>query len=70
MGRLRGPFGHLWLLSQRLEELSVSDIQRRRDAWAPPETVSKMLASLPVVRHLSKRRRAKGAAAGPQGGFI
>jgi len=40
MGRLRDPFGHLWLLSQQLEELSVSEIQRRRDAWAPPETLS------------------------------
>lgn len=31
MARLRDPFGHLWLLRQRLEELSVPEIQRRRD---------------------------------------
>jgi predicted kinase/uncharacterized glyoxalase superfamily protein PhnB len=31
MARVRDPFGHLWLLRQRLEELSVDEIQRRRD---------------------------------------
>lgn len=31
MARLRDPFGHLWLLRQRVEELSVQEIQRRRD---------------------------------------
>lgn len=36
MGRVRDPFGHLWLLSQVLEELSVEEKQRRRDAWTPP----------------------------------
>jgi PhnB protein len=34
MGRVRDPFGHLWLLSQRLEELTTEEIQRRRDAFA------------------------------------
>jgi uncharacterized glyoxalase superfamily protein PhnB len=38
MARLRDPFGHLWILSQRLEELSVEEIQRRRDEWRPPKT--------------------------------
>ena len=33
MGRVRDPFGHLWILTQRLEELSVEEIQKRRDAW-------------------------------------
>jgi PhnB protein len=33
MGRVRDPFGHLWILSQRLEELSVEENQRRRDAF-------------------------------------
>lgn len=36
MARIRDPFGHLWLLSQRLENLSAEEIQKRRDAWAPP----------------------------------
>jgi PhnB protein len=37
MARLRDPYGHLWLLVQRLEELSPDEIQRRRDGWAPPQ---------------------------------
>jgi PhnB protein len=28
-GRLRDPFGHLWVLSQHLEDLSFEEIQRR-----------------------------------------
>lgn len=35
MGRVRDPFGHLWLISQRLEELSPDEVQRRRDEWTP-----------------------------------
>jgi PhnB protein len=36
MGRVRDPFGHLWILKTRLEELSVDEIKPRRDAWTPP----------------------------------
>ncbi|HSY38179.1 MAG TPA: VOC family protein [Polyangia bacterium] len=36
MARLRDPYGHLWLLVERVEELSPDEIQRRRDAWTPP----------------------------------
>jgi PhnB protein len=36
LARLRDPYGHLWLLAQPIEELSPAEIQRRRDAWAPP----------------------------------
>jgi len=32
MARARDPFGHLWIVSQRIEELSVEEKQRRRDA--------------------------------------
>jgi uncharacterized glyoxalase superfamily protein PhnB/predicted kinase len=32
MGRVRDPFGHLWLLRERVEELSREEIQRQRDA--------------------------------------
>jgi PhnB protein len=35
MGRMRDPFGHIWILSQRVEDLSPEETQRRRDAWAP-----------------------------------
>nr|MDT0664634.1 hypothetical protein [Micromonospora sp. DSM 115978] len=28
-GRLADPFGHLWMLSQRIEDLSPAEIQRR-----------------------------------------
>jgi uncharacterized glyoxalase superfamily protein PhnB/predicted kinase len=31
MARVRDPFGHLWILRQCLEELSVDEIQGRRD---------------------------------------
>ena len=41
MGRVRDPFGHLWILSQRIEELSHDETQRRRDAWSPPGRPSK-----------------------------
>jgi predicted kinase/uncharacterized glyoxalase superfamily protein PhnB len=32
MARVRDPFGHLWLVRERLEELSTAEIQARRDA--------------------------------------
>lgn len=31
-GRLRDPFGHEWLLSQKVEEVSPEEMQRRWDA--------------------------------------
>lgn len=37
-GRVRDPFGHLWIVSQTVEELSAEEIQRRVDAWTPPKT--------------------------------
>jgi PhnB protein len=36
MARLRDPYGHLWLIAQRVEELTADEAQRRRDAWLPP----------------------------------
>jgi PhnB protein len=36
MARLRDPYGHLWLLIRRIEELPPDEIQRRRDEWMPP----------------------------------
>jgi uncharacterized glyoxalase superfamily protein PhnB len=35
MARVGDPFGHLWIVSQRIEELSPEEVQRRRDAWRP-----------------------------------
>lgn len=35
LGRLRDPFGHLWILSQRLEDLSDEERGRRRGAFKP-----------------------------------
>lgn len=32
MARVRDPWGHLWVVRQLLEELSLEEIQRRRDA--------------------------------------
>jgi uncharacterized glyoxalase superfamily protein PhnB/predicted kinase len=31
MARVRDPFGHLWLLREPIEKLSIEEIQRRRD---------------------------------------
>lgn len=33
-GRLRDPFGHLWIISQHLEDLSDEEIMRRIAAYA------------------------------------
>lgn len=33
-GRFRDPFGHVWMLSQRIEELSPDEVQRRIDDWS------------------------------------
>ena len=30
MGRVRDPFGHLWILSERIEDLSDEEIVSRR----------------------------------------
>lgn len=32
-GRIRDPFGHVWIVSKVLEELSPEEMQRRMDAW-------------------------------------
>jgi uncharacterized glyoxalase superfamily protein PhnB/predicted kinase len=32
MARIQDPFGHLWIVRQRLENLSVDEIRRQRDA--------------------------------------
>jgi hypothetical protein len=46
MGRLRDPFGHLWLLNQRVEDLTVEEIRKRRDEWAPPGGSSKTSSTI------------------------
>jgi len=38
MGRVRDPFGHLWILTQQIEELSPEEVQRRRDEFMPPSS--------------------------------
>ncbi len=32
-GRLEDPFGHIWIVSKVLEELSPAEMQRRMDEW-------------------------------------
>ena len=34
-GRFLDPFGHQWLVTQRLKEMSAEEIQRGVDAWKP-----------------------------------
>lgn len=31
-GRIRDPFGHVWIISARIEEISTEEMQRRMDA--------------------------------------
>jgi uncharacterized glyoxalase superfamily protein PhnB/predicted kinase len=49
MARVRDPFGHLWLLRERVEELTVEEIQRQREelyerlaAHAPLENIESL----------------------------
>jgi PhnB protein len=35
MGRVRDPFGHLWIVSQRIDDLTDEEIGRRRSAFKP-----------------------------------
>ncbi|WP_394823907.1 VOC family protein [Pendulispora albinea] len=37
-GRLVDPFGHLWIITQQIEDLSNEEIQRRVDAWTPDDS--------------------------------
>lgn len=32
-GRIEDPFGYVWILSQRKEEMTVAEMQRRFDEW-------------------------------------
>jgi PhnB protein len=36
MGRVRDPFGHLWIFGETLEQLAPEEKQRRREQWTPP----------------------------------
>ena len=33
-GRLRDPFGHQWLISQRIEDVTPEEVQKRMDEWS------------------------------------
>ncbi|MGF1470090.1 MAG: VOC family protein [Sandaracinaceae bacterium] len=33
-GRIRDPFGHLWIVSKIIEELDAETIQKRTEGWA------------------------------------
>jgi uncharacterized glyoxalase superfamily protein PhnB/predicted kinase len=59
MARVRDPFGHLWILRQRVEELSADEIQRRRDE------LFASFASSPAPAKEITRVEARGAS--PQG---
>jgi PhnB protein len=39
-GRIRDPFGHIWVITQHLEEKSAEEIQRGIDAWEPSSPAS------------------------------
>jgi predicted kinase/uncharacterized glyoxalase superfamily protein PhnB len=46
MGRVRDPFGHLWILTQRIEPLSPDETRRRRGAWSLGADSSKTSATV------------------------
>jgi PhnB protein len=53
-GRLRDPFGHIWIVSAHKEDLTPEEVSRRADAWmkemqaaAPPEQPAAALAGAP-----------------------
>ncbi|HVJ16616.1 MAG TPA: AAA family ATPase [Polyangiaceae bacterium] len=61
MARVQDPFGHLWLLRQRLEQLSSDEIQRRRDelftsVTATPAKDPNTLKGLPAPRQARSAR--------------
>lgn len=60
MGRLRDPFGHLWIVSERIEELSPEEKQRRLDAWTPPTD----LVAARGDEHHEATKRGRGRARG------
>lgn len=49
MARLRDPFGHIWLVRQRLEELSTQEIQAQRDALFARFSANDSPASSPAT---------------------
>ncbi len=57
MARVRDPFGHLWILRQQLEQLSVAEIQLRRDelfARFAPAKETQIVNELPHVPQASR----------------
>jgi pimeloyl-ACP methyl ester carboxylesterase/uncharacterized glyoxalase superfamily protein PhnB len=61
MARVRDPFGHLWILSQVLEELSTVEKQRRRDEWAAraAHPLNESYANVSRPLHTTKKRRTR-----------
>jgi PhnB protein len=51
-GRIEDPFGHQWIVSKVLEELTPSEMQRRMDAW---------LASMPKGSAPAKKQPVRKA---------
>ncbi len=37
-GRVRDPFGHQWLISQRIEDVTPEEVQERMNKWAEENT--------------------------------
>jgi uncharacterized glyoxalase superfamily protein PhnB/predicted kinase len=68
MARIRDPFGHIWLLRQRIEELTVDEIQRRRDELferARPPSSSEAAAPEAVASKAHTRAETLPASGGP-----
>jgi uncharacterized glyoxalase superfamily protein PhnB/predicted kinase len=74
MARVRDPFGQLWLLHQRVEELTADEIQRRRDELfrlsSPTPTDAKNTPTVeasPPARQAPNRRARLHLIIGPVG---
>jgi PhnB protein len=37
-GKLKDPFGHVWYISTRTEEMSADEMKRRAESWSKGET--------------------------------
>jgi PhnB protein len=47
-GRLADPFGHIWIVSTHVEDVSPEELQRRTQAWTPQQPAAEATAEAAV----------------------
>jgi uncharacterized glyoxalase superfamily protein PhnB/predicted kinase len=69
MARLRDPFGHIWLLRQRVQQLSTTEIQQLRDELFARHAATANEPATPLApARAESTNTLKDASAAPQGG--